>query len=116
MKLLDILVLLTLSVVVKGTWWATAVQPVILSMGAILAAIDLDTLNLQPIEWENWQIFKSDTDKTQTVTQDEEEESKTQFVDSDTETNENQANWKVGLSKKDLELIAESIPDSHWIN
>ena len=57
-------------------------------------------------------INESDSESSK----DEEEESKTQFVDSDTETNENQANWKVGLSKKDLELIAESIPDSHWIN
>ena len=33
------------------------------------------------------------------------EESKVPMVDSDTETNENQPNWKIKLSKKDLELI-----------
>ena len=31
--------------IVKGSWWAAAAQPVILSLGAILAAV--------PIEWEN---------------------------------------------------------------
>ena len=46
MKLASIFVLLALSVTVQGAWWAAAaVQPVILSLGAILGAIDLDVLN-----------------------------------------------------------------------
>ena len=40
MKLTDIFALLTLIVIVKGAWWAAAVQPFILSLGAILGAID----------------------------------------------------------------------------
>ena len=40
MKLSDLFVLFTLSVMVKGAWWAVAVQPVILGFGAILSAID----------------------------------------------------------------------------
>ena len=46
MKIIDILVLFSLSIIVKGTWWAAAVQPVILSIGAVFAAIDLDILDI----------------------------------------------------------------------
>ena len=60
MKLKVILALFTLSVVVKGTWWAAAAQPVILSLGAMLAAVDLD---LEPIEWRNLLIFKNKEDE-----------------------------------------------------
>ena len=45
-KLLGTFALFKLS----GAWWIAAVQPVILSLGAILAAIDLDVLDLQPFE------------------------------------------------------------------
>ena len=54
MKIRDIFVLFSLSVIVKGTWWAAAVQPVILSLGAVLTAFDKDVLNLEPIQWKNW--------------------------------------------------------------
>ena len=47
MKLKFIFVSFTLSVIVNGAWWAVAVQPVILSLGAILASIDLDLFNVQ---------------------------------------------------------------------
>ena len=57
MKLRVILALLTLIAIVKGTWWAAAVQPMILSLGAILAAVDLD-LDVEPFEWKNWLPFK----------------------------------------------------------
>ena len=50
MKLLDIFVLFTLSEIVKSTWWATAVQPVILSLGAILTAFDKDVLDVSVFE------------------------------------------------------------------
>ena len=46
MKIIDILVLFSLSIIVKGTWWAAAIQPVILSLGAVFAAIDLDILDI----------------------------------------------------------------------
>ena len=45
MKLSDIFVLLGLSVMANGAWWA-AVQPVMLSIGTAFAALDLD---LEPI-------------------------------------------------------------------
>ena len=45
MKLTNIIALFTLITMVKGLWWAAAVQPVILSLGAILGAIELDLLN-----------------------------------------------------------------------
>ena len=49
MKLKDIFALFTLSVIVKGTWWAAAVKPIILSLGAVLTAIDKDVLDIEPI-------------------------------------------------------------------
>ena len=44
MKLSIIIALSTLSAIVKGLWLAAAVQPVLLSIGAIWAAIDQDLL------------------------------------------------------------------------
>ena len=46
MKTTFIIALFSLIVMVKGAWWAAAVQPVILSLGAVLSAIDLDVLNI----------------------------------------------------------------------
>ena len=45
-----IVALATLIVMVKGAWWAAAVQPVVLSLGAILTAVDLDVLNVSLTE------------------------------------------------------------------
>ena len=58
MKLRDIFTLFTLSVIVKGAWWAAAVQPLILGLGAILSSIDLDVLYEEPTEWLSY--FKSE--------------------------------------------------------
>ena len=46
MKVAEILVLYGLSVVVNGVWWTAAVQPVIMSIGAVFTALNLD---LDPI-------------------------------------------------------------------
>ena len=47
MKLTDIIfVISTLSVMVKGAFWAAAIQPLILSLGAIYTAIDQDVLSM----------------------------------------------------------------------
>ena len=54
MKFRVIFALFILIVFVKGTWWAAAVHPVILSLGAILATVDLD---FEPMEWKNWLSF-----------------------------------------------------------
>ena len=53
MKLGGIFALFTLNVMVKGAWFIAAVQPVILSIGAILAAIDLDVIDVQPMKFRN---------------------------------------------------------------
>ena len=58
MKITVIFAFVTLSVIVKGAFWAAAVQPVILSLGAVLAAIDLDVLDVQASEWNKWKVFK----------------------------------------------------------
>ena len=55
MKLLTTFTLIAMSVVVKGNLWAAAVQPVILSIGAVLAAIDLDVLDVQRLPFINKQ-------------------------------------------------------------
>ena len=49
MKFTGIFALITLSIMVEGAWWSIAVQPVILSLGAILGALDLDVLDIQSI-------------------------------------------------------------------
>ena len=59
MKSTFIFVLFTLVVIVKGAWWAAAVQPVILGLGAILAAFDSDVLDTQSIELKFMSPFKS---------------------------------------------------------
>ena len=46
MKLRDILALFTLIVMVRGAWLAAAVQPVIMSLGAVMSAVDLDVLDV----------------------------------------------------------------------
>ena len=50
MKLSSIFALFTLSVMVEGAFWAAAVQPIILSLGAVMSAIDLEVLDLQQID------------------------------------------------------------------
>ena len=60
MKLFYIFALFTLSVMVKGAWLAAVVQPVILSLGAMLGTMDLDVLEMP-------YIFKQDQDETTSV-------------------------------------------------
>ena len=58
MKLRDLFAIFTLSVMVKGTLWAAAVQPIILGFGAVLTAINSDVLDIQLSEGEkSWQPF-----------------------------------------------------------
>ena len=59
MKIKGIFALFTLIVMVKGAWWVAAMQPVILSLGAVFSAISLD---LEPIEWRNWLTHFSEED------------------------------------------------------
>ena len=47
MKLSVIIALFSLSAIVKGAWLAAAAQPVILTLGAILGALDLDILDFE---------------------------------------------------------------------
>ena len=54
MKLREVFALFTLSVVVKGSLWAAAVQPVILSLGAMMAAVDQDVLDVHFFDWRKW--------------------------------------------------------------
>ena len=47
MKLIEILSFFTLIVTtVKGAWWAAATQPVILTLGAVLGALNFDVLDV----------------------------------------------------------------------
>ena len=62
MKLRDILALFTLIVMVRGAWFAAAVQPVILSLGAVLSAVDLDALDVQFTGFKSWLPFISKQD------------------------------------------------------
>ena len=66
MKFKEILALLTLIVIVKGNLFASAVQPFIMGLGAIKAAVDLDLLDVQPIELKNWLPFVNKQSKSET--------------------------------------------------
>ena len=46
MKTSCIFTIYTLIVIVKGTWWTAAVQPIVLTFGAAFAALNLD---VQPL-------------------------------------------------------------------
>ena len=47
MKLTVIFVIFTLIVIVEGAWWAAAVQPVMLGLGALLTTLNQDVLDLE---------------------------------------------------------------------
>ena len=64
MKLSNIIALLSLSVLVKGLVWTAALaQPLVLGLGALLGAIDLDVLDIHHIEFKSFLHFakKSET-------------------------------------------------------
>ena len=66
MKLTNILGLFALCEKVNSVWWAATIQPVILSIGTLFAALDLDfepILDVQPIEWRKFLAFKKDKKK-----------------------------------------------------
>ena len=67
MKILSIIIaLFALGEMVNCTWWAAAVQPVILSLGAVFAALDLDLqpmLDAQPIDFKNFFTLKNEENK-----------------------------------------------------
>ena len=66
MKLSEIIVLFGVFVMANGAWWAAAVQPVILSIGALFAALDLDletVIDTKPFELRKLMIFKNDFDR-----------------------------------------------------
>ena len=71
MKLNTIFALFTLIVMVKGAWWAAAVQPVLLGLGAIFSAIDSEVVDIQLL-----QPFVNKQDKTETEPVVNEEEKK----------------------------------------
>ena len=65
LTLTSIFALLTFSVIVKGSaWWVVAIQPVILSLGAVFKALDLDVLDVQTFEWKNWLPLSNKQDET----------------------------------------------------
>ena len=50
---------------VNCAWWAAAVHPVVLSIGALFSTLDLDLLSnfdVQPIKWRKLVTFKYDED------------------------------------------------------
>ena len=53
----DIIVLYSLTVIVRGAWWAAAVKPVMLGFGAAFAAIDLDIEPLPFLPLPKWLDF-----------------------------------------------------------
>ena len=68
MKLRDILALFTLIIMVRGAWFAATVQPIILSLGAVLSAVDLDVLDVQLNGIKSWLPFINKQDSTSSTT------------------------------------------------
>ena len=71
MKVSNILVAFALIATVNGTWFVGLVQPIILSFGAIFAALDSDLepmLDIKPLFW----FRKKDKDESQSEDEDEE--------------------------------------------
>ena len=51
MQLITVFVSLTLIVIVKGAWLAAVTQPVILGLGAVMGAFNMDVFDAQPMTW-----------------------------------------------------------------
>ena len=64
MKLSCLFVLFTLIVIAKGTWWATAIQPLILGFGAVFTALNQDVLDIELIELKSWLPFINKSEET----------------------------------------------------
>ena len=64
MKFLGIFILVTLIEIVKGTWVA-AVQPVLLSIGALFSGIDLDVIDIQSIKLKSLLPFHNKLDSSE---------------------------------------------------
>ena len=127
MKLTSILALFTLIAIVKGSWLTAAVQPVILSLGAVLTSIDsdlADMLDVQTIEWKKYLPFINKQDKQEAQPA---EKSKTKkkkkkeqtvgdkFVEIDPEKNKKEEDTKYVNEEPDIneELLKEEIKQLH---
>ena len=64
--LLTIFVLFTITEIVKSAFWAAAVQPVILGLGAVFSALDQDVLDvdIKPIDLKNFLPFINKQEET----------------------------------------------------
>ena len=51
MQLNTIIALLALVEIVKGAWLAAVTQPVLLGLGAIMGALNMDVFDAQPMTW-----------------------------------------------------------------
>ena len=71
MKLKSIVALFTFIISVEGAFWAAALNPVILSLGAVFGAINTDLLNIESIEWNLPFMNKNDKDEKDELLPDE---------------------------------------------
>ena len=63
MKISCIFAVFALGVFVEGALWAAAVQPILLSFGAVFAALNIDAQPFLDVDWKNLLIFKKDKKK-----------------------------------------------------
>ena len=63
MKTSCIFVIFTLTVIVKGAWWAAAVRPIVLSLGAAFTALNLDDQPFLDFDLKGLLISKNESDK-----------------------------------------------------
>ena len=106
MRFREVFFLFTLSVVVNGSLWAAAVQPVILSLGAMMAAVDQDLLDVHLFDW-NWKKWfqpKSNDEKKEKETKRDENLTGEKINDkSGVEKEEEKRDDKSAIEKKEAQ-------------
>ena len=65
MKLSCIFTILALSNIVRGAWWAAAMQPIAVTLGAAFAAFNGDVQPLLDLDLKKLIIFKQEKDETE---------------------------------------------------
>ena len=63
MKTSCIFVIFTLGVIVEGAWWAAAVRPIVLSLGAAYTALNLDEQPFLDFDLKGLLISKNESDE-----------------------------------------------------
>ena len=107
MKTICIFVIFSLSVIVEGAWWAAAVQPIVLSLGAAFTAMNLDVQPFLNVDLKSM-IFKKDKEEPSKANDKEEE--------TEEEKNRNHARESAEKFQKYMERFNKNFNDDNVFN